>query len=175
MRKLLLLTCAAVCLLGVPFAATAGTFNAQGQFVGAVKPDVAALLAQFPAGGAGLRAAIAFLIETDPTLADDVVFAARGATSAQKEAIGLGVADAARFFALCTGVPRDKVRDLAEVCRGGEALVRQAMVFADPVTLAAFTTASSSNFAGDIQPTTPIFLPGIGVGTNCVSPNTPSC
>src|ERR1700686_4496738 len=90
MRTLLLSICAALCLSGAPGLVTAGTFNAQGQFVATVSPQVTALLAQYPNGGPGLVAAIALLLEADPLLADDVVFAARNGTPAQKRAIGAG-------------------------------------------------------------------------------------
>jgi len=59
---LLLLTAAS----GAYDAPRAGSFGAQGQFVGTVSPVITALLAQFPAGGPGLRAAIALAIEGNP-------------------------------------------------------------------------------------------------------------
>jgi hypothetical protein len=98
MRKYLLILCA-LCFVGAPSLAPAGSFNAQGQFVGTVSPTITALLAQFPAGGPGLRAGIALAIESDPSLAADAVFAAQSANQSQKEAVGSGLADAASFFA----------------------------------------------------------------------------
>jgi hypothetical protein len=97
MRKYLLILCA-LCLIGAPSLAPAGSFNAQGQFVGTVSPIITALLAQFPAGGPGLRAGIARAVEADPSLAADAVFAAQSGNASQKEAIGSGLADAASFF-----------------------------------------------------------------------------
>jgi hypothetical protein len=98
MRRYLLLACALACMVGVPSLVQAGSFDAQGQFVGTVSPQITALLAQFPAGGPGLRAAIAQAVEVNPSLAADAVFAAQSANSSQKEAIGSGLADAASFF-----------------------------------------------------------------------------
>jgi hypothetical protein len=97
MRKYLLILCA-LCFVGAPSLAPAGSFNAQGQFVGTVSPVITALLAQFPAGGPGLRAGIARAVEADPSLAADAVFAAQSGNASQKEAIGSGLADAANFF-----------------------------------------------------------------------------
>jgi hypothetical protein len=98
MRRYLLILCT-LFLVGAPSLAPAGSFNDQGQFVGTVSPTITALLAQFPAGGPGLRAAVALAIEGNPSLAADAVFAAQSSNASQKEAIGSGLADAANFFA----------------------------------------------------------------------------
>src|SRR5713226_626398 len=47
MRKYLLAGCAATWILGVSSPAPAGSFDAQGQFVGAVSPQITALLRVF--------------------------------------------------------------------------------------------------------------------------------
>jgi hypothetical protein len=167
MRKLLLVIGTTMCIVGMPLVAIAGAFTAQGEFIGRVDPRVTSLLAQYPGGGPALRTAIALLIESDPRLSDDVVFAARGATRAQKQAIGMGIADAARFFAIC----------LSESCRAAEAALRQAIIFADLDTRAAFLESAGSDMASNIAPTVPIFIPGIGTTgttTSCVSPSSPS-
>jgi hypothetical protein len=158
MRKLLLTICAATALFTPPVAG-AGEFNAQGQFIGGVDARVTS----FPAGGPSLRAAIAVLLESNPNLADDVVFAALNGTPGQKEAIGFGIADAARFFATC----------IAETCRAAEAALRHAVIFADDLTRTAFVDVSGSEIASNIAPTPPIFIPGIG-STSCVSPAAPN-
>ena len=160
MRKALLVVCLTMCGFGMPLVASAGSFNAQGQFIGTVSPQVTALLAQFPYGGPGLRAAVAVLLEGDPHLADDVVFAARRANRAQKLAMGLGVADAARYFAFCGAVP-------TETCRAAEAALRQALIFGDFDTIDITQTP-------DIAPGVPVFIPGIGSSGTCVSPSSPS-
>ncbi len=167
MAKFVKLFFVAMLLIQASFAG-AGTFNAQGQFIGIVSPSVTSLLAQFPDGGPGLRAAIAVLLEGDPTLADDVVFAARTAAPGQKQAVGMGIADAARYFALCGGVG-------TETCRAAEAALRLAMLNADPVLQVAFLEVAGSEVTGDVRPRPPIFIPGIGTGNaNCISPASPS-
>jgi hypothetical protein len=138
MRKYLLAACLA-CLIGAPTLAPAGSFNDQGQFGGTVSPAVTALLTQIPAGPA-LRAAIARLLETDPGLADDVVFAARQANRAQKEAMGAGVADAANYFAKCG----------SDACRDTEGRIRTAMLFADDGTRVGFVLSSAQTLAAGI-------------------------
>ncbi len=160
MRKLLLIICAAMGLLA-PSLAGAGSFNAQGQFVGRTDDRLTSLLAQFPAGGPPLRAAMAALLESDPSLADDAVFAALNGTPEQKQAIGSGVADAARFFDACA------------TCQAAGASLRHAMTFADEPTRTVFSEAIGSNTASNIAQTPPIFIPGTG-GSKCVSPSAPN-
>jgi hypothetical protein len=88
----LLAALAIVCAYGALAPASAGL---------TVSSQVTGLLSQFPAGGDGLREAVAQLLETDPSLVDEVVFAARNASPSQKEAIGQGLAGAASYFAEC--------------------------------------------------------------------------
>ncbi len=164
MRKLLLIICTAIGLVGLVPLTGVGGLDAQAQYD--VDARVRSVLAQFPGGGPGLRAAIAVLLESDPRLADAVVLAAQSATPAQKQAIGYGIADAARFFAVCGGVP-------TETCRAAEAALRQAIVDADFLTRTAFLDVAGQDMASDIAPTTPVFIPGIG-GGNCVSPSAPN-
>jgi hypothetical protein len=164
MGKLPLIVCVAMSLLATSMAG-AGEFNPQGQFIGQVDDRVTMLLAQFPDGGPDLRAAIAFLLESDPNLADDVVFAANDGTAGQKQAIGLGIADAARYFAAC----------VAALCQIAEARLRQALIFADYDTRTAFVDGTNANTALDTRPTPPIYIPGIGGATTCVSPAALKC
>jgi hypothetical protein len=159
MRDILFSACTALCLIATPFSTHAGSFNAQGQFIGSVSPLVTATISQFPAGGPGLRAAIALLLETNPTLADDVILAARGLTTAQRAAIGAGIADAVRYFAICSAT---------DSCHTAEALLRQALLFADSVTLASFEQTAGSDVAGNFALPPNLFIPGIGGGT-CMS------
>jgi hypothetical protein len=144
MRRLMLAACALVCLVGASVPAPAGSFNPQGQFVGAVNPAITALLAQFPNGGPGLRAAIARLLEANPSLADDVVFAARKANPAQKQAMGEGLADATLYFGKCG----------SDFCRGAESRIRWATRFADEGTRIGF-------ILGEV-PTLAQGIPGFG-------------
>ncbi len=124
MRKLMLAMCALACLGAASASAVAGSFTTAGQFVGAVSPQIAALLAQFPNGGPGLRAAVARLTEADPALADDFVFIARRANPAQKEAIGAGLSDATEYYRKCG----------SDFCKGAQARIRFAVNFADEGT-----------------------------------------
>jgi hypothetical protein len=64
----------------------------------AVGAQLTGLLSQFPAGGDGLRAAVAQLVEADPSLVDEMVYAGCNASPSQKEAIGRGLAGAAGYF-----------------------------------------------------------------------------
>ena len=160
MRKVLTCGFVAACLAVAPMSAVAGSFNANGQFVGTVSPQVTAVLALLPAG---LRAAVAFLLETNPTLADDVVFAARVLDAARKPPVGAGIADAANFFALCAA------GTTTETCRTGESYLRYAMLFADPIVLANYEQTVSAAFNTIPLQLTPLPIEGIG-GGNCVSP-----
>jgi hypothetical protein len=161
MRTYVLIGCAVACLLGLPSPAPAGSFNTLGLFVGTVSLQIAALLSQFPAGGPGLRGAIARMVEADPSLADDAAFAARGANPSQKEAIGAGLADAANFFArIASGAARDAGRRIAT-----------ALSSADPGTQAGSLLSSVLTQVGGI--------PGVGnagaATSNCISPSRPGC
>jgi hypothetical protein len=167
MQRYLLTALAVLCVCGAP--ALAGSFTATGQFAGTVGPQVTALLSQFPAGGPGLRAAIAQLVEKDPSLADDAVFAARNGSRGQKEAVGGALADAASFFAKC-----------GAGCSDAEQRVRNAMAFADAGTRVGFVVASTPtlaqgipgfNNAGVATSTTPD-PPG---SPSCISPSRPGC
>jgi hypothetical protein len=79
MRRYMLAALAVVCACGASVPAPAGSFTGTGQCAGTVSPRATGLLSQFPAGGPGLRAAVAQLVEADPSLVEDVVFAARNA------------------------------------------------------------------------------------------------
>jgi hypothetical protein len=187
MRKLLFVACSAMCIFAMPLAGAhpvsaqdrgqdrADYFRAPDQCTCGVTPRAVSLLGQ---RGPALRAATALLLERDPRVADEMVCASRRAAPDQKIAIGQGIADAARFFALCRWVP-------TESCRATEAYLRQAMICADFETRAAFNqTIASDMAASDIAPTPPIFIPGIGganavtrgatSGANCVSPAAPN-
>jgi len=120
-----LAACVLACLCAVSTPASA-------QRVTTVDPQIAALLVQFPAGGPGLRAAIARALEANPGLADAAVAAARNANPEQKQAIGAGIGDAANYFA--------KIGQ--DWARGSEARIRTSMVDADSGTRIGFELAS---------------------------------
>jgi hypothetical protein len=69
--------------------------------VSVADPRVRDLLSAFPGGGPGLRAGVARLLETVPSLATTLASAAVHANQQQKVAIGAGMLDAARFFNGC--------------------------------------------------------------------------
>ncbi|HEY1796199.1 MAG TPA: hypothetical protein VGG57_08765 [Stellaceae bacterium] len=134
--------------------------SAAAQGVTAINPQVAALLSQYPAGGPGLRAAVARLVEAQPDLAAAVVAAAAHATPEQQSAIGAGLGDAYAFF----------LKIGSDSAAYAENLIRQAVTAADPVTLAAYVSV--------IQPTQAQPIPGgnNNVGnttTGCISPSSP--
>jgi hypothetical protein len=143
LRKRLSVVLVVLLACGATVPAHAGSFTKDGQFVGTVSPRVSALLSQFPAGGPGLRAAVASLVEADSSLADDATFIATKGTTAQKEAIGGGLADAASFFAKC-GVS----------CKDAEQKVRSAISFADSGTRVGYVMAAT--------PTMSQGIPGFG-------------
>jgi hypothetical protein len=130
---------AAMLACGAAAPASAGSFTSGGHFVGSVSARVSGLLSQFAAGGPSLRAAVAALLETDSSLADDVAFAATTATTAQKEAIGAGLADAASFFAKC-----------GDPCKDSERQVRSAISFADSGTRVGYVMAATANMSQGI-------------------------
>ena len=151
-RNVVWAACAAMCLFGAP---TLGL--AQSVCLSTASPQIAALLGQFPGGGPALRAAVARAVEANPFLADEFVFLATKAKPAQKEAIGMGLADAASYFAKCG----------LDSCRGAESRIRTAMICADPGTRTGFVLGSAPTLAQGI--------PGFnnaGVTTNgCVGSN----
>jgi hypothetical protein len=84
MRKLLLALFIMISLVGVPPTTQPA----------AAQTNVATILAQYPQGGPGLRAAIASFLEQHPDQARAVIAAAAAACAAQQQAIG-GAADCA--------------------------------------------------------------------------------
>ena len=179
MKKCLLAACVFLCALG-PLVAAAQVRNHNvdpGRFASnpnqlslgnpnspagpgpAREAQIAALLAEFPQGGSGLRAAIARAVEEDPSLAKAVVASTGKANPAQQLAIGEGLADADLFFARLNTPEAIQAQELIET----------AMASAPSGVLAGFA------FAGGNAVPEPI--PGIGnagLTTNgCVSPSRP--
>jgi len=129
MRKHLLAAFAAACILGAPSIVVAQERSLSDNIcLAQASAQMRALLAQFPAGGPGLRATIARLVEANPALADEVVAAARRANPSQKAAIGAGLADAANYFAKCG----------EDFCRGLESRIRTSLNCADDGTRVGF-------------------------------------
>lgn len=95
MRKIIVILIAALCLAGgVVSKGYAGSYQGPGNYVGSPSPQVTAIFAAFPAGGAGLADAIRELLINNPALADDVAFVANRGNPAQQVAAAAGMAQA---------------------------------------------------------------------------------
>jgi hypothetical protein len=151
MRKLFLVGCIIYFAVAMPLTA-AETVSAE------AKTKVAAILVQFPDGGAGLSDAIAAAVEADPSLTRAVVAAALSATAAQQQAIGAGLAAAAMAFdEASTGTGAD-----AEAARKAQQEIQTAMASAPTLAQTGFA-AYSVAFTGNTTN---------GIGTSqCVSAN----
>lgn len=155
MRKLWLAAWVLLIVGGLPQLAPADIAPGSGQ--------VAAILAEFPAGGSPLRAAVARAVEADPSLAAGFVAAASSVPPAVAEAIGAGLADAAQFFAkLGTGWARFALGTIESAVASGSSYL-----------LAGFSLAGGSALMGGQFSTGGI--PGVAsaaVGTSrCISPS----
>jgi hypothetical protein len=119
-----------------------------------------AILAQYPDGGPGLRAAIAAAVEADPSFAAAVIDAAATANPLQQQAIGAGLADAVNFFAAIGN----------DWARAAQATILAALSNAAPVVAAAFTAAVGPTVAqSGLSPPS-----GLSMSTNrCVSRSRP--
>lgn len=137
---------------GIPVFAQAHVTNGPAQ--------VKALLAEFPNGGPGLRAAIARAVELDPALADDVVSVAAQASAAQQQAMGQGLADSATFF-------EDAGTNSGHAAA---AKIEAAIQSGPPGLLGGFARAGGPNIGPEV--------PGVDGPTlttnNCVSQSSPS-
>jgi hypothetical protein len=160
--------CAALCLIVAPTVAPAQPFLPAVTCATAARPQLAALVGGFGGGGPALRAAVARAVEADPSLADELVFLARKASPAQKQAIGMGLADAADYFAKCG----------LDACRASEARIRTAMNCADDGTRTGFIQGSAptmvqgipgfNNAGAQTNGCTHVISPsGPGGSTNC--------
>jgi hypothetical protein len=161
MQKHFFAAVAIALVVGVGAPAWSPVPRAAAQGIGVTNPQVAALLAQYPLGGPGLRAAVARLVEATPSLAGAIVTAAAHATPEQKAAIGAGLGDASAYYA--------KIG--TDVAAYAANQITQAMTGADPITLAGYVSV--------IQPTQAQVIPGsnnnVGNTTSrCISPSTPA-
>lgn len=140
-----------IAMLGAPVPAPAQTNSGTAQ--------ITALLAQYPDGGPALRAAVARLVESDPSLAQDVVALSRSADPRQQHALGEALGDAASYFAdLGSGSAHDALGQ-----------IESAMASAPPLVLAGFAAAGGPSVAQSIPG-----LAGPSLVTNrCVSPSGP--
>jgi len=155
MRKYLLAACVAAAALGAPARVPAEPLlDELRQCLATVNPQVIALLREFPAGGPGLRAAVARLLEAAPSLADDVALAARRANRGQKEAIGAGMADASLYFRNCS----------TDVCQRSERRIRIGLA----------TCADTDTRVGGLLSDLPTMVQGIP-GFNSAGATTNGC
>ena len=159
MRKWFPALCAIALMLGGTMLQPARALATPSQATGTVNPQIAAVLAQFPQGGPGLRSAVARLVEADASLAAAVVAASATATPEQKAAIGAGLADAKQYF-------RKIGSDWARYFEG---LIETAMTAADPTVLAAYESVMSSQAQ---------IIPGSNnnagnMTSKCISPSAP--
>jgi hypothetical protein len=146
-------------VVGIGGPAWSPVSSAAAQGVATINPQVAALLAQYPQGGPGLRAAVARLTEADPSLAAAEVAAAAHATPEQQAAIGAGLGDASAYYA--------KLGSGAAAYAADQ--ITRAMTGADPTTLAGYISV--------IQPTQAQVIPGgnnnvDNTTSRCISPST---
>jgi len=179
MRKFLLAGCAVMWVVSATSLALAGSYNAQGQFVGTVSPAVTAVVSQYPDGGPALTEAIATLATAVPSLAADLVYVAQTSTNDDvKSAIGTGLARAAAVLSHSGN-------------GGGAASIQAAMAFGDSVTSAAYSFAQSQSVAqqgsSSVSPPpqtsvgtgnpvlTPNGTPLLTPSGTCVSPARPDC
>src|SRR5262249_32641286 len=118
--------------------------------------------AAFPDGGADLSAAVAAVVEADPSLATALITAAASVSPAQEQAIGAGLAVAASFFG----------RASTPAARPAATALQLAALNADPQPRASFFPVLA---AGSATQT----LPGTGStglttnGCKVVSPSAP--
>lgn len=142
------------CLAPVAASAQTGQSNS-------IDSRVAAMLAAFPTGGPGLRAAVAKAVEADLNMVQLLLVAAQSETAAQKQAIGAGLADALAFF-----------RKLGTAGQRAAAVLLAVMRGADVETRLGFLLATDPAFSKII----PYFDTAGGITTNScthVSPASP--
>jgi hypothetical protein len=161
MQRYILIACAAAGIFGVSIAASAQTLDTSEQAVVLAKPEIAAMLATFPAGGPGLRAAIARAVEDDVALINGVIIAAREANSHQLQAIRLGLVDAANFFAT---VGSDSALD-------AERRIRAALGSLN----AAIESAAGTSLGPEVMQGVPGFSPAGGATAACISRSRLGC
>jgi hypothetical protein len=133
MRRILMAGLLVLLALGAPTVVAAQSVHVSAAALAKIK----AILATYPDGGPQLQAAIAAVVEADPTLASAVVLAAQTATTLQQQELGLGLAEAAAVLQ-DTGTP-------AGIAAANE--IAQAVAIGPPALLAEFTLASGTTVA----------------------------
>lgn len=166
MRKFLVVAAAVAITVATAFSAVGQSPNAQPPqaferqrlCLARARPQVLALMAQYPEGGAGLRNAVARAVQVDPEVAQDWAAASREANPSQRRAIGAGLADALDYFRRAnSSAARDAQRKIERALRCGA-----------PETIAAANAQLLSAFQG---------VPGFNADTTAadgiVSPSRP--
>ena len=160
MRAILLRTIV-VLALGAPMVLASAPAGATTEAVGTAfqRQAIANLLAQYPDGGQALADAIAQAVEADPSLARVTAAAALSAPPAQQQAIGMGLAEAALFFANGNSVRAQEAQQQ----------IQAAIALAPTGALTAFNTSG-----GTTALLTSLGAGGLSLTTStCVSPSRP--
>jgi hypothetical protein len=161
MQRCILMACAAACIFGVSTAALAQSRDDSRQAVVLANPEITAMLASFPAGGPGLRAAIARAVEDDARLINDVIIAANAANSHQWQAIRLGLVDAANFFATIG----------SNSAREAERRIQAALGSLN----ADIGSVAGTSLGPEVMQGVPGFSNSVGATSGCISRSRPGC
>ena len=167
MRKYLLAACAVAVVLGVSLPASAQPSAAPSARI--IRPEIAALLTQFPAGGPWLRAAIARSVQSNPSLTTDAIFAIGICAACQGQSLRQGLADAAE--ALANGSESDRAAASlirAALPSGGALMSVDGSCVPPMLGLSAMDPGSSA-------PAAPGFSSPGPATPNCISPSRPGC
>jgi len=170
MRRLLLAASAVAGVLAVSLPASAQTPAGENPSARIIRPEIAALLAQFPAGGPWLRAAITRAVVADPALTPDVIFAIGICTACQGQSIRQGLADAAEALA----------RSGSEAARAAANAIRIALESTNFVALGGACLPPGLGIGRSASDPTGAAAVPVTNGANpatptCVSPSRPGC
>lgn len=160
MRKFLFAGLLILFAFAVPVAGQAQTVNP------AAQAKVAAILAQYPNGGAGLQAAIAGAVEADPSLAAAVVAASNTASVVQQQAMGVGLSQAATALA-ASGTPAGQAgaQQIQQALAGAPAGILVAFAGNDPT--GGSTPGGGAGGGGGSNPTPAGCVSGSAVNGGC--------
>jgi len=163
MRAYIFIAWAAACIFAISLQASAQLFDPQNAVADSINPKVVAVLDAFPGGGQGLREAIAGMVETEPSLTNDVVLAANIANSYQWQAIRLGLGDAVNFF---TAIG-------SSAALGAAQRIQTALGPLNPDT--GVTLSPPANLLQDIPGFSNTGTSASGSASGCISPSRPGC
>jgi hypothetical protein len=154
MRRILMAGLLVLLALSAPTVVAAQSVHVSAAALAKIK----AILATYPDGGPQLQAAIAAVVEADPTLASAVVLAAQTATTLQQQELGLGLAEAAAVLQ-DTGTPAGiaAANEIAQAVAIGPPARAQPALDARPEAARA---GAHHGLAGEAKPR--ILAPGSG-------------